>query len=290
MTTYRISDMTRQQAKHDMIDKHIELPPLAEPRARMLFAFLNQQGPTAAANSELYTLVVTLVQLGMDTHDLIDTETTHRSEREMRSRQLKVLAGDFFSARFYQLLANAGQIDMIASISSAVCEVNRLKVNLYTRMRGLRVTAEDYFGYAVQLRSEMFRQFAGMLEGASSRLWPELLHGVSRCEVALDELERCGSDSRFDKSWAYWHILQAGTEEERQALLSETPSSSFIQSLLHKYDIRSQLVAKLKHAAEGMKAAAAKLESDKLQRELASIADAMLARLAGGVPALNETR
>lgn len=289
MTTYRISEMTRQHAKHDMIDLHTELPPLAEPRARMLYAFLNQQG-SSKAYSELYTLVVSLVQLGMDTHDLIDTETAQRSEREMRSRQLKVLAGDFFSARFYQLLAEAGQIEMIANISNAVCEVNRMKVSLYTRMRGLRLTAEDYFGYVVQLRSEMFQQFAGILDGALSRVWPELLHGVSRCEVALEELERAELTGRFEKSWAYWHVMQVGSEEERQLLMSEKPDNGFIQSLLHKYDIRALLANKLKQAADLVKTTAAKLESDKLERELADIADGLLARLAGSIPALNETR
>lgn len=289
MTRNRIQEMTRHYARHDMIDKHTELPPLAEPRARMLYAFLSQQ-MSVREQSELYTLVVTLVQLGMDTHDLIDTETAQRSEADMRSRQLKVLAGDFFSARFYQLLAEAGQIEMITKISSAVCEVNRLKVNLYTRMRSLRLTAEDYFKQAVQLRSELFQHFSSMLEGARARIWPELLQGVSRCEVVLEELERSESMERFDKSWAYWHVLQVGTEEERHRLSSLTLESSDVKELLHKYDIRALLTAKLRHAAESLKSAAARLESDKLTSELSDIADSMISKLAGGIPALNETR
>lgn len=289
MTIYRISDMTRHYAKHDMIDTHTELPPLAEPRARMLYAVLNEQR-SSREQSELYTLVISLVQLGMDTHDLIDTETAQRSEREMRSRQLKVLAGDFFSARFYQLLADAGQIDMITKISNAVCEVNKLKVNLYTRMRGLKLSAEDYFGYAVQLRSELFQHFSGLFEGTVSRVWPELLHNVSRCEVVLDELERSESGKRFERSWAYWHVLQVGNEEERHLLTSDKLESGFIKSLIQKYDIRALLTAKLKQAVESVRTAAAKLESDKLAGELSGIADSMIGKLTCGMPALNETR
>ncbi|RIX53483.1 heptaprenyl diphosphate synthase [Paenibacillus nanensis] len=289
MTIYRISDMTRQYAKHDMIETHTELPPLAEPRARMLYAVLSEQR-SSREQSELYTLVVSLVQLGMDTHDLIDTDTAQRSEREMRSRQLKVLAGDFFSARFYQLLANAGQIDMITKISNAVCEVNKLKVNLYTRMRGLKLSAEDYFGFAVQLRSELFQHFASLLEGAVSRVWPELLSSISRCEVVLDELERSESGQRFEKSWAYWHCLQVGNEEERHLLASNQLESGFIQALIQKYDVRSLLTVKLKQAVESVRTAAAKLESDKLAGELAGIADSLLGKLNCGMPALNETR
>ncbi|MFF2887598.1 heptaprenyl diphosphate synthase component 1 [Paenibacillus sp. NPDC057967] len=289
MTRYRIPEMTKLHARHDMIDRHTELPPLAEPRARMLYAFLSQQR-SVKEHSELYTLVVTLVQLGMDTHDLIDTETTKRSEADMRSRQLKVLAGDFFSARFYQLLADAGQIEMITKISGAVCEVNRLKVNLYTRMRSLRLTAEEYFKQAVQLRSELFQHFSGILEGAVARIWPELLQDVSRCEVVLEELERSESIDKFDKSWAYWHVLQVGTEEERHRLASQTLESGELPALLHKYDIRALLTAKLRQAVESLRSGAALLDSDKLTSELSAIADSMVSKLSSGMPALNETR
>lgn len=289
MTRYRIPELTRHYAKHDMIHTHTELPPLADTRSLMLYAFLNQ-GRSVSQQSELYTLVVSLVQLGMDTHDLIDTETSKRSERDMRSRQLKVLAGDFFSARFYQLLAEAGQIDMIAKISNAVCEVNRLKVNLYTRMRSLRITADDYFSYSVQVRSELFQHFASLLEGAMARLWPELLHGVSRCEVALDELERSGDSARFEKSWAYWHLLQVGTDEERHRLASQALETSFILGLIHKYDVRGLLTAKLKHAADCVKTAASKLESDKLIAELSGMVDSLIGKLPVSMPALNEMR
>ena len=63
--------------------------------------------------SELFTLATSLVQLGLDTHDLVTASNDVKEKKAARSRQLKVLAGDYFSARFYHLLAQAGQIDMI---------------------------------------------------------------------------------------------------------------------------------------------------------------------------------
>lgn len=289
MTRYRIPEMTRHIAKHDMIEAHTELPPLADPRTRLLFAFLNEQG-LVKEKSELYTLVVSLVQLGMDTHDLIDTETTQRSEQEMRSRQLKVLAGDYFSARFYQLLAEAGQVEMIAKISSSVCEVNRLKINLYSQMRGLRLSAEEYFSQAIQIRSELFQHFSRLMDGSLSQTWSELLYCVSRCEVALDELERSENTKLFAKSWAYWHIIRAGTDEERHRMASRALNEHDIESLNQKYYIREQLTYRLKQAAGSLIAYAAKLESDKLASELVGIADGIISKLSAGMPALNEMR
>lgn len=288
MTTYRIPEMTDIYANHEMIQTHAELPPLSSPRLRMLHAALAGDG-SMGKHSELYTLATSLVQLGMDTHDLIDTDTRRRTEKEMRTRQLNVLAGDYFSSRFYQLLASAGQIDMIARISSAVCEVNRLKVNLYMRMRALKVSADDYFGYAVQLKSELFQHFAELLGGTVSRLWPELLSGISRCEVALEEMGRSGCADRFERSWAYWHVLQVGTEEERHLLMSAKPEQDVVLALVDKYGVRKLLAAKLDAAAEAVKHAASKLESDRLVGELTGIAEHFLSKL-GAAPALNESR
>jgi heptaprenyl diphosphate synthase len=289
MAKYRIPAIVSTYINHDMIQAHTELPPLAEPRLRLLYAVLND-GDVNQGHGELYTAVVSLVQVGMDTHDLIDTDTRRRSEKEMRSRQLKVLAGDYFSSRFYQLLANAGQTEMITRLSEAVCEVNRMKVNLYTRMRVMKLTADDYLGYAIQLKCELFGHFGDRLQGTLSRLWPELLGGITRCEVALDELERCEDESRFERSWAYWHVLQVGNEEERHLLAEGVANPEFISSLVNKYEIRKQLGDKLKSGLQGFRAAAGKLESDKLIQELAQIADQLTNNRGGYLPALNEMR
>lgn len=167
MKTYRIPEIAQKYVDHDIIQAHTALPDFPDARLRLLYAFLNEQEPHKT-HSELYTLVVSLVQLGMDTHDLIDTDLERRTEPEMRSRQLKVLAGDYFSATFYQLLSQAGQIDMISKISGAVSEVNRLKVNLYVRMRQLKMSAEEYLSLTVQLKATLFEIFSGVLEGSLS--------------------------------------------------------------------------------------------------------------------------
>ncbi|RCW51115.1 heptaprenyl diphosphate synthase component 1 [Paenibacillus prosopidis] len=289
MKPYRIPEIAQKYVDYDMIQRHTELPEISDSRLRLLYAFLNHQ-QSLTKHSELYTLVISLVQLGMDTHDLIDTDSEPMPEREMRSRQLKVLAGDYFSARFYQMLSQAGQIDMVSKISGAVCEVNRLKVNLYVRMRQLKVTAEEYLSFTVQVRSELFQLFSGVLEGALSRVWSEVLGCVSRCEVVLEEIKRSESPFRFDKSWAYWHVMQEGTDEERQQLSQSLNEPAFITGLVEKYNVRNLLTAKLEHSADAVKAIAGKLESDKLFGELTQIVDALLNKLTGYTPALNKTR
>lgn len=278
MKPYRIKELASKYVEYDMIQTYTELPAFPDPRLRLLHAVLNEHG-ALAPKSELYSLVVSLVQLGMDTHDLIDTEENQRSEKEMRARQLKVLAGDYFSSRFYSLLSQAGQISMISKISTAVCEVNRLKMDLYIKMQQSKLKAEDYLNKLTRLKSEMFQLFEEMMEGAFVKLWPEMLQDVSRCEAVLDEMERFDSPSRFYQSWAYWHVMHEGTPEEQQRL-ADKPEPSLIYDLLGKYELQSKLVSKLKQAADNLRSTAVKLESDQLKKVVQDLADSFLEKMA----------
>lgn len=100
MTHNRIPQLIHKYTGHDMIQTYTELPAFPDSRIRLLVACMKASG-ISPANQDLYASVVSLVQMGLDTHDLIDTHTGHQSETEMRSRQIKVLGGDYFSSRFY---------------------------------------------------------------------------------------------------------------------------------------------------------------------------------------------
>ncbi len=288
MKSYRVPEIARKYVEYDMIQNHTDLPEFPDSRARLLFAFLSS-GNNPSQWNELYPLVVSLVQLGLDTHDMIDAGG-NRPASEMRSRQLKVLAGDYFSSRFYHLLSQAGQIDMIRKISDAICEVNQVKLNLYTRMNQLKVTAEEYIGTCTELKTGLFRLFGGLLEERISRIWPDLLHGFSRCEVVLAELDRVETPERFDGSWGYWHIMHEGTEEERTRLAQPAREASFVLALVAKYDIRSQLLDKLRTASHNLQQIVRGLDSDRLTEELARIGEQFQRPFAAQPVAYNEMR
>ncbi|WP_341278168.1 heptaprenyl diphosphate synthase component 1 [Paenibacillus sp. FSL H8-0537] len=289
MKPYRVPQLAKKYVDYDMIQNHTQLPAFPDSRLHLLQAFLSETR-SYAEKAELFALVLSLVQLGLDTHDEIDVEDGSRSEREMRSRQLKVLAGDYFSGRFYQLLAQAGEIAMIAKISQAVCEVNGLKITLYLRMQQDAIQADDYFSSMVQLKSGLFLAFQDLLEGTAALYWTELLHALSCCEIVLEELARCKVPARFHQSWAYWHVLQVGTDEEQLALEGPQMDAGFISGLFNQYDIHAKLAVLLQQAVEDVRMIAGKLESDKLIQELQHILDAVLYKIAGFAPALNETR
>jgi len=289
MKPYRIPELAKKYADHEMIQTYTELPEFPDSRIRLLFAFLANQ-TTPLRHSELYSLVVSLVQLGMDTHDMIDSDSGHVPEREMRSRQLKVLAGDYFSSRFYHLLAQAGQVDMIRRISEGVCEVNKLKMNLYVKMKQLQVTAEDYLDQSIRVKTELFQVFTDILDDRDVRDWLELLHGFGRCEVLLEELARSEKPERFGGSWGYWHVLDEGGEEEKRRLADKNGDMPLAVALLAKYDIRSLLADKLKQSVSHVLSYASKLDPEKLMRELLQIGESFRRPLIPAVSVHGERR
>ncbi|TVY11610.1 heptaprenyl diphosphate synthase component 1 [Paenibacillus cremeus] len=272
MNSYRIPEMAKKYMEHDMILKHTDLPRFPEYRTRLLYAFLNKHS-ALSGNSELYALVTSLVQLGLDTHDMVSITNDVKEEKAARSRQLKVLAGDYFSSRFYYLLSYAGHIDLVGVLSSAICEANRLKMNLYLLMKQLKLTADEYIRHSVEVKTQLFLSFASMLEDRFFNVWPEMLRLFTRCEVLVQEIIRSETSQEFRESWGFWHVMQCGTKDEKQLLQHHDPDPSKLRSLWMKYKITPQLHDQLDACMTELEEKLELLESDKLGKELQAIGE-----------------
>jgi heptaprenyl diphosphate synthase len=272
MNSYQIPEMAKKYMEHDMIQKHTELPLFPEYRTRLLYAFLSKHS-TLSGYSELFSLVTSLVQMGLDTHDLVSVTNQAKETKAARSRQLKVLAGDYFSSRFYYLLSHAGQIDLIGIISRAICEANRLKVNLYQMMKQLKCSAEDYIKQSVEVRTQLYLAFAGLMEGSVHGSWPVILNQFTQCEVLLMEISKSEKTQQFRDSWGFWHVMQHATKEERKHLQSENPDPGKIRSIWLKYKVTTQLYQMLDAAIRQLQDSLQSLESKELGKELILIGE-----------------
>ncbi|GIP37475.1 hypothetical protein J31TS4_07550 [Paenibacillus sp. J31TS4] len=272
MTTSRIQDMAKPYIEYDMILSHTSLPDFPEARAGLLLAFMKANG-IREESGELYALVTSLVQLGMDTHDLVPESSERKEQTAARSRQLKVLAGDYFSARFYQLLSQAGQIEVIRQLSQSICEANRLKMNLYQRMKQLKLSAEDYLEQSVAIKTQLFRSFNSMFKDGTLKLWPDILEAFTRCEVLARELLSLDKQQPLRFSWAFWHLLQKASREERRTLLAEEPEAGRLKAMMLKYDVRPHLHDLLADQLEIVMKLVGQISPKALADELSAIGD-----------------
>lgn len=187
MKPYCVPEKTEKYAGYDMIRKHTAIPALPDARLRLLHVFL--EASESAGRSEVYGTVTALLQTGLDIHDRVAPGDDSEEEQAMRTRQLKVLAGDYYSSRFYELLAAAGEVGMIAELSRAIADVNRRKMELYLRIQGgTAPELREYLDEVAGIKVRLFEGFDGLLEGPLLPHWQKLLKLVGLCEAALEEL------------------------------------------------------------------------------------------------------
>lgn len=282
MKMYRVPELAKKYFEHEMIESYTELPKMPDGRAELLYMFLNQSGETV--HRELLPLATTIVQVGLDTHDMVDALHSRGIGRSDRTTQLRVLAGDYFSGRFYELLSQAGLISWIRLLSSAICDLNRLKVNFYVKMKQLKLTAEEYVRQSAEMKSALFLTFTDVFDGKYKRLWPELLDSYTRCEVLVEELERTDNPDRFRNSWAYWHVLQQCDADDRRRLQAQErgePDPVYIRGLHNKYGVHSRLLTMLDEQCNVLMDKIRMFESDKMIRELSRLMEPFTCALKG---------
>lgn len=265
-------ESARKFTEHDLIRAHVTLPKFPELRSRVLAAFLKyamEKAPHPKLQ-EAIGLAASLMQFGLDTHELVD------GSGETRRRQMTVLAGDYFSSRFYQLLAQAGSVQTIGLISQAVCEVNRLKVNMYMKAKRLLLTAEEYLRTRVDMDTVIFAAFAPWMDAAHRSVCPAVLRAFTECELLADEIESLPPRSGA-RGWAYWFVLEHGTEEEAEFLMRGKPDDASWQKILLKYNLIGRLTDRLESKIAELKTQLRSIGSDKLAEELHRLAEPLIA-------------
>jgi len=272
MSGYRIPEIAKTYTDYDMIAQHTDLPDFPDMRTRMLHAFL-ANGESAEQDRERYALIASLLQLGTDTHDMVSVSNEEKEVAAARERQMQVLAGDYFSSRFYQILSESGEIHLIRQLTDCICELNKLKMALYMKMKGLRLTAEEYLHAMVLLKQQLFLSFKNQMNEGCRRVWPEILELLTTCEVVFDELFRLESMRDFRESWGFWHVMQNGSKEDRKGLQNGEWDYAKLRAMVHKYRISSHLKQMLESTWTKLIGKAAELLPEGLRAELMQIGE-----------------
>lgn len=276
MNLQHISNLAHKYVGYDMISKHTELPEYPVPRVHLLYTFLNAHQQNQALNTaQSCALASFLVQLGLDTHDLIDHNVDVIEDELMRSRQLKVLAGDYFSSVFYELLAEEGNVATIASMSGAICEVNRMKVSLYTKLKTMSLTAEQYLKEKVSLKMGLFVSFTSSMDKSLQNVWKLLLAAFSRLEVVIQEIDPNNTLPEQRMSYAYLKMMETGSSLDKEKLSRSQIGLEEWTRLLSKYNIGKQLKMIFTATLTDIQALVAEYQIEKLNLQLDELIQAL---------------
>jgi heptaprenyl diphosphate synthase len=107
-----------------------EVPLIDEEKLLLVYSVLKESG-MPFSKLKGYVETTMLVQLALDTHDMVTLSLKEDDEEKLKHRQLTVLAGDYYSGLYYYLLAQLEDIEMIKLLASAIKKINEEKISIY---------------------------------------------------------------------------------------------------------------------------------------------------------------
>lgn len=130
----KIRQLIEIKAYQPFIQKYLEKPWIDEDKLLLLWGLFNELEISTDERNH-YILSTMLVQIALDTHEKVSNISVDMENSDLvKNRQLTVLAGDYYSGLYYQVLAEVGNIQMIRALSSAVKRMNDHKILLYQHM------------------------------------------------------------------------------------------------------------------------------------------------------------
>lgn len=147
-------EQVRKQAECEYVQRYVDIPPIPYMRLQILFLFLLDAG-VPVEKIKKYLVPTILIQLALDCHEEV-TLLRQRTERGIRTRQLSVLAGDYYSSKYYYLLSKMEDIQIIRTLARSIGEINECKTVLYT---GTEWDAEKVLQLRNQIDSALYIGF-----------------------------------------------------------------------------------------------------------------------------------
>ncbi|WP_254434143.1 heptaprenyl diphosphate synthase component 1 [Halobacillus sp. Marseille-Q1614] len=130
MQITQLKDKIAAHVRHPFLAKFIADPVIDEDKLVILASIMDHTN-LSPLKKEKYIITTMLVQIALDTHDHVTLSDETDEPETIRTRQLTVLAGDYYSGLYYYVLAQLDDIPMIKTLAGAIKEINELKMELY---------------------------------------------------------------------------------------------------------------------------------------------------------------
>lgn len=121
-----------RKLQYSYVEQFVRKPFIDEDKLEILYyIYQNVQLSKVVKHQQILTIM--LVQIALDTHELIPNEKQDSTMRTMSEteKQLSVLAGDYYSGLYYFLLAEIGEVTLIQKLASAIRRMNENKMTLF---------------------------------------------------------------------------------------------------------------------------------------------------------------
>ncbi|WP_338451792.1 heptaprenyl diphosphate synthase component 1 [Niallia oryzisoli] len=121
-------DRIEKYVFHPYLREYI-IPPVIDEDKMVILISIVDQLDLSPHEKDIYVLAIMLMHVALDTHDQVTN--TLVDEKNMKIRQLTVLAGDYYSGLYYKFLASIEDVKVIKALSEGVKKINEHKVFIY---------------------------------------------------------------------------------------------------------------------------------------------------------------
>ncbi|OEF97293.1 hypothetical protein BHF71_03935 [Vulcanibacillus modesticaldus] len=255
-------------SKNIYIEKYVEIPEVSVVRIQLLNLFLYHASIPHATRKN-YCITSGLVQMGLDLHESI-TNQKEFNEKWIRNRQLSILAGDYYSSKYYYILSKANLIDGVKKLAYGISNINIAKMKLYNLNNGKGFNSIDQILELVKVReTSLYTQFLDEIQSVKLRsFWQYVIENTILLSYILDELQI----QQVSKNHLSYQIVNFYTNrDEKRDILELDNLTEFnvkLHNLYHKYNIRKKIEELIQKLYDGLKIKIEELDDLVIKSEL----------------------
>ncbi len=178
------------------IPMYTQVPEIPKLRSEWMIECLGSEHQT------IRTISALLIQMGLDLHDRITENPVHFDLNALRKLQVDILAGDYYSSRFYRLLSRNGDLEAISRLCDGIIEVNQHKIRFYQALKATELmTWETYRLNQIQYRNALYKALEAFVPVDGRQYWSQGMDLISVYEWLVDEWDHI---KRNDFWWKHW--------------------------------------------------------------------------------------
>ncbi|TXL67858.1 hypothetical protein FHP05_02220 [Cerasibacillus terrae] len=126
----KIKTDIEDEVHYKYLEKYIQKPKIEQEKLFLIYSILLNHNISFSKKNN-YIITTMLVQLALDTHDLVNNDETVDQSGVTIEQQLNVLAGDYYSSLYYLFLSKIEEQRLIHTLAVAIREINEAKIKLY---------------------------------------------------------------------------------------------------------------------------------------------------------------
>ncbi|MFC4022938.1 heptaprenyl diphosphate synthase component 1 [Oceanobacillus longus] len=160
-----LRELLEDKLQHEYLEKYIQKPVIDDEKLSILISLVNNRLSLSPTQKDQYIITAMMVQVALDTHELVPVQNdSNETNEEKLTKQLRVLAGDYYSGLYYLLLSEIEDFDFIHTLASAIKKINEYKIKLYYKEVE---SFDDFIELTKKIDSAVILQVAQFLYGSS---------------------------------------------------------------------------------------------------------------------------